>query len=189
MLGEGIFTQDGPPWKHSRRTLARQFARIQYQNLDIFAGHVEKLVSRIETTKGSVIDLKPLFFNYTLDTTTTLLFGESSNTLDESSGDTFEKYFDEASWITALRVKLVSFYWLYTPRRYTRACNEVKNYADSFVRKALDNSFGSEAGSDRYWLIRSLYEDLQDRSLVRDQLINILLAGRDTTACMLCWAV
>ena len=189
LLGEGIFTQDGPPWKHSRRMLARLFARIQYHNLNIFADHVEKLISRLANAREPVIDLKPLFFNYTLDTTTALLFGESANSLDENTSETFEKNFDEASWVTALRVKLVACYWILKPRYYVRACNVVKKYADGFVEKGLSKGVEYEKDSDRYWLIRSLYEDLQDRKLVRDQLINVLLAGRDTTACMLCWAL
>ena len=119
LLGEGLFTQDGAPWKHSRELLRQQFARIQYHNLDIFTEHVEKLIERLAKAEDETTDLQPLFFNFTLDTTTDLLFGESANSLDEKSEETFGKSFDVASWITAIRVKLVNYYWLYTPRRYT----------------------------------------------------------------------
>ena len=190
LLGEGLFTQDGPPWKHSRELLRRQFARLQYsQNLDIFEEHVTMLIDRLSKAQGPgiAIDMQPLFFNFTLDTTTDLLFGESANSLHEDSQDIFGKNFDEASWITATRTKLVGYYWVYTPRRYVRACNKVKQYADHCVQNALDRA--SEVDSDRYAFVQSLYKDLQDRALVRDQLINVLLAGRDTTACCLSWAL
>ena len=190
LLGEGVFTQDGEPWKYSRELLRRQFHRIQYRNLDIFAEHVEMLVSRLANSKDAVVDLQSLFFNFTLDTTTSLLFGESANSLHEHVEDKFGESFDEASWISAIRVKLVDFYWAYTPRRYIRACDNVKRYADAYVKKAIEHGDGNDVdGSDRYVFIKSLYHDLQDRALVRDQLTDVLLAGRDTTACCLAWTL
>lgn len=39
-----------------------------------------------------------------------------------------------------------------------------------------------DPASDRYVFIRNLFDELGDRALVRDQLVNVLLAGRDTTA-------
>lgn len=124
-----------------------------------------------------------------MDTTTSLLFGESANSLDQDSVDEFGENFDEASWITAIRVKLVDYYWVYTPRRYIRACNNVKKYADTYVKKALDRRSNEDEDSNRYLFVQSLYKDLGDRALVRDQLINVLLAGRDTTACCLAWTL
>lgn len=188
LLGEGLFTQDGPPWKHSRELLRRQFTRLQYsQHLDIFKEHVEMLIARLQKAASSdgTIDMQPLFFNFTLDTTTDLLFGESADSLREGSVDAFGTSFDEASWITAVRVRMVDYYWMYSPPRYSRACNQVKQYANQYVNKALNQT--DDASSDRYAFVRSLYNDLHNRDLVRDQLINVLLAGRDTTACLLSW--
>lgn len=184
-LGEGIFTQDGPEWKKSRQSLQKQFARLGGQNLSIFREHVEELITKLGES-DSIIDLQPFFFRYTLDTTTALLFGESAGSLHNAQ-DHFAKVWDEASWISALRVKLVDFYWLYTPRRYKTACDEIKAYADSYVQRARAVENDDEKGKERYAFVRSLHDDLQDPALVRDQLINVLLAGRDTTACMLSW--
>lgn len=188
-LGDGLFTLDGPAWKLSREILRKQFARIQYQNLSVFSDHVEHLVNRLQTSEP-IVDLLPLFFNYTLDTTTALLFGEAADSLNEQNEDSFGRYFDEASWISALRVKLVDFYWVYTPPRYKVACNAVKAYADNYVEKALAvNEDADQALLDQYSFIRNLYKDLGDRVSVRDQLVNVLLAGRDTTACLLSWTL
>ena len=68
MIGEGIFTQDGPAWKHSRELLRRQFVRMQYQNLEGFREHVENLVETLSHSQG-IVDLQPLFYRLTLDTT------------------------------------------------------------------------------------------------------------------------
>ena len=189
-LGDGVFTLEGAAWKHSRELLRRQFARIRYQNLEVFRQCTDSLLGRLSSNEPGAIDLAPLFFKYTLDTTTLLLFGESAGSLEENSGDKFGRYFDEASWISGIRAKLVDFYWVYTPRRYLRACDEVKKYADQYIAKALDSqNQQQDDDGDRYHFIISLNEALTDRVAVRDQLINVLLAGRDTTACCLSWAL
>jgi hypothetical protein len=46
---------------------------------------------------------------------------------------------------------------------------------------------GEEFASERHPFILDLYKELQDRVLVRDQLMNFLIAGRDITACLPCW--
>ena len=49
---------------------------MQYQNMDVFREHVDNLLERLYIPKRA-IDLKPLFFKLTLDTTTALLLGQS----------------------------------------------------------------------------------------------------------------
>lgn len=44
-----------------------------------------------------------------------------------------------------------------------------------------------ESVSHQYAFINHLYAELKDLILVRDQLVNILAAGRDTTACLISW--
>ncbi|KAL9613904.1 MAG: hypothetical protein Q9167_001582 [Letrouitia subvulpina] len=80
LLGEGIFTQEGLAWKHSRELLRKQFVRAQYQNLDQFREHVDNLLACLPDP-GGIIDLQPLFFKLTLDTTTALLLGRSVQSL------------------------------------------------------------------------------------------------------------
>lgn len=42
-LGEGIFTQDAGPWKHSRELLRRPFLKTHYQDLEGFADLLKTL--------------------------------------------------------------------------------------------------------------------------------------------------
>lgn len=85
LLGEGIFTQEGPAWKHSRELLRKQFVRARYQNLDHFREHVDNLLACLPDP-GGIIDLQPLFFKLTLDTTTALLLGRSIQSLKANFG-------------------------------------------------------------------------------------------------------
>ncbi|KAI4227579.1 MAG: hypothetical protein L6R36_002280 [Xanthoria steineri] len=187
-IGEGIFTQDGGAWRLSRELLRRPFLKTHYQDLRGFREPIENCLSKISTRDG-VVDLQPLFFQFTLATTTALIFGQPVESSEDEEQDSFARSFDHASWITTLRSRLTDLYWIYNPSHYRAACKTIKNFADGFVSRALSaNDHGkAEAVSDRYAFIEDLYAALKDTSLVRDQLINILLAGRDTTACLLSW--
>lgn len=139
-FGEGLFTQDGQPWKHSREMVRKQFARIQYNRLDVFTEHVEMLVSRLLRSKHTVVDLQPLFYDFTLDTTTSLLFGESAGSLQEDSRDVLGDSMKQASWISAIRIQLAYLYWLCSPPQYWTACRNVKQYADNWINKVIGMS-------------------------------------------------
>ena len=191
-LSEGIFTQDGPKWKHSRDLLRRPFTRIGYQDLKGFSEHVDDLLSRLSALshQKAVVDLQPMFFRLTLATTTALIFGQPVKSLEGEAHDTFSSSFDYASLTTALRLRLSELYWVYTPLRYRTACGNVKRYALDFVNQALSHRRDdSEVSQDKYVFVEDLYEELHDPELVRDQLTHVLLAGRDTTACLLSWTL
>ncbi len=182
MIGEGIFTQDGPAWKHSRELLRRQFVRMQYQNLEGFREHVENLIHSVSNCPG-VVDLQPFFYRLTLNTTIAMILGQSVENFDHEIGDVFSKSFNKASLITATRVRLGDLYFLYAPKGFFAACKTVKTYTEQFVKDALQQDRANTKKSDKYTFITDLYsEHHQDMRLVRDQVINVLIAGRDTTA-------
>lgn len=188
-LGEGILTQDGLPAHRSRELLRRQFVRMQYQNLEGFSEHVDNLLVCLSSNGSGIVDLQPLFFRFTLDTTTAFMFGQSIGSLQSAVLDSFGSSFNEASLISSMRVRLSDFYWAYTPSRYSRACRVIKKYTDDYVNQALEEVKGQEATSNRYVFIKELYDELRDPALVRDQLVNVLMAGRDSTACLMSWTL
>ncbi|KAL2845385.1 putative cytochrome P450 alkane hydroxylase [Aspergillus pseudodeflectus] len=189
MIGNGIFTQDGHAWKHSREILRRQFVRMQYQDMTIFETPVETMLGRLQDCTG-VVDLQPVFFRFTLATTISLIFGELSADIKQSDNDTFEEAFDYTSLISAMRMRLAEFCWLYNPSKYRRSCNVLREYASRFVHHALEGvkANGEEMAEKRHPFTVDLLRELKDPKLVRDQLMNVLIAGRDTTACLMSWA-
>ena len=112
LVGEGIFTQDGRPWKHSREMPRRQFARMNYQDMSAFDEPMNSLVAELSSVNG-VVDLQPAFLRFTLGTTTALIFGEAVERLDDGDQDTFSKSFDYASCICAIRLHLADFCCVY----------------------------------------------------------------------------
>ena len=190
MLGEGIFTQDGRPWKHSRELLRRQFVRINFKDLSTFDRHVDDLIAGLSPLDG-IVDVQPAFFRFTLATTTALIFGERVSGLKNADHETFAESFDYASMISAIRLRLADLEWIYKPKAFRKACQVVKEYASHFVDEALKNRVGDELSprTESEALIQDLYAELQNAELVRDQLVHVLIAGRDTTACLMSWAV
>lgn len=195
LLGEGIFTQDGHAWKHSRELLRRQFARIRERGISALTPHAEKLLSAIakeaEVAIDGIVDLQPHFFEFTLGTTTDLLFGEPHSNLPKVDGDSLRDNFDYASLVSAIKLRLADLSPLYTSRRFRRACRVVREWASYFANKAIDccEDQGEEVAREKYSFIIDLWLDTRDRVVVRDQLLHVLIAGRDTTACMLSWTL
>ncbi len=179
MIGEGIFTQDGCAWKHSRWLLRRQFVRMQYQDLECFRKHVENVITALGPSQG-VVDLQPFLYRLTLDTTIAIILGQSVESFKHDI-DLFSQSFNKASLVTATRVRFGDLYFLYAPKGFFAACKTIKSYTDQFIKDALQQNKAN--ASDKYTFINNLYnEHHQDIRLVRDQVINILVAGRDTTA-------
>ncbi|KAL2037979.1 hypothetical protein N7G274_009198 [Stereocaulon virgatum] len=188
MIGEGIFTQDGPAWKHSRELLRRQFVRMQYQNLEGFREHVDNLVESLSVSPG-IVDLQPHFYRLTLNTTIAMILGQSVESFNHEIGDLFSKSFNKASLVTATRVRLGDLYFLYAPRGFFAACKTVKSYTEQFVRDALQQKHDRIKSPDEHTFINDLYSEYNhDVRLVRDQVINVLIAGRDTTAATMSYA-
>ncbi|KAL8750817.1 MAG: hypothetical protein Q9199_006828 [Rusavskia elegans] len=187
LFGDGIFTQEGDAWKHSRELLRPQFVHKQYDDLKLFQEVVDNLISVLP--KKGMVDLQPLFFRLTLDTTTAFLFGDSvgslqaSNTAGES---TFASAFNTAQDFIAKRLRLQDLYWLVGGKRFTAACEDVHRFADQIIDRNLsrDNE-SSDAG--KYVFLDFLEKNTSNRTELRSQIINILVAGRDTTACLLSW--
>ncbi|OBT63865.1 hypothetical protein VE03_06632 [Pseudogymnoascus sp. 23342-1-I1] len=184
MIGDGIFTQDGNAWKHSREVLRRQFMRMQYQNLKGFREHLETFIERLNTSSG-ITDLQPMFYRLTLDTTIAMILGQPVGSFKHEIGDLFSKAFDQASLVTGTRVRLGDMYFLYRPKGFFKACETIKRYTYQFATDALRREVESPVESEKTSFISELYRDNQDLQLVRDQVLNVLIAGRDTTAATL----
>jgi cytochrome P450 len=191
MFGDGIFTQEGPDWKHSRDMLRPQLQHKQYENLEVFRVAVDDLVGLIQESKG-VVDLQPLFFRLTLDTTTAFLFGESMRSLitPEAVGEhTFATAFDTAQqWVTK-RFRLLDLYWMINGSEFRQACRDVHDFADQIVDRNLSSDRGDTGNSGKYVFLDTVAQNTSDRTALRGQIINLLAAGRDTTACLLSWTL
>ncbi|KAF1953566.1 cytochrome P450 52A12 [Byssothecium circinans] len=197
LLGDGIFNSDGEKWANSRHLLRPNFAREQVADLEALERHFKLLLQHIPGD-AATFDLQKLFFRYTLDTATEFLFNHSTNSLrvlgddSQSAEAAFAKAFTRASDDILAQIRAGALHWFRRGRKErreaVRICHEyVERFADEAISWRRDRDAGKieEKGNERYVFIRELAKQTTDRTVLRDELINILLAGRDTTAGLL----
>ena len=189
-FGDGIFTQEGTAWKQSRDLLRPQFVHRQYEDLEVLRGPVDDLLEAMPKT--GIVDLQPLFFRLTLDVTTAFLFGESVRSLSSAATEgqsDFANAFNVAQDYVAKRMRLQDLYWLIGGRRFRNACKTVHNFADGIIERALARDKTETEAQNEYVFLDFLAQNSADRAALRSQIINILVAGRDTTACLISWTL
>ncbi|KAF7594136.1 hypothetical protein BBP40_009985 [Aspergillus hancockii] len=172
LLGDGIFTADGSRWEHSRALLRPSFARSQIAATDLYERH-------------------------TLDTATEFLFGESVESLSPGSSaasSNFAYHFNTAQDGLSFRMTIGPFKRLHFSPKFQESVREARGFVHGFVSKALAYRTELAAGKQptdsvephpRYVFLQELAKKTNDTNELTDQLLNILLAGRDTTASLL----
>ncbi|CAJ2500194.1 Uu.00g030470.m01.CDS01 [Anthostomella pinea] len=199
LLGKGIFTSRGEIWKHSRALLRPQFAREMISDPNLEEHHLENMLRQLSvdastgwTTK---VDLAPLFFKFTLDTATEFIFGQSTNSLGQGTagGREIDHDFNEAKvWIDK-RGALAKFYWLMNSKEFKANCSTIHDFADSLVADRLahpqEKVNADPEKAPRFSLLNELAKETQDARELRNETLHVLIAGRDTTGCLLGWVV
>ena len=198
------FTSDGEHWSRSRALLRPQFTRDQISDLDLEERHVQHAFRAmpVDPATGwtSAIDTQTLFFRLTIDSATEFLFGESVNSqsaaLDTNQPDSFSANFDRGQQIAGQCARLDKLHWLARTKESRHVNAQVHAYVDRFVRAALNHQQQSrKPGSptppkqQHGLFLQQLAATTQDPIELRSQLLNVLLAGRDTTASLLSWSI
>lgn len=196
LLGHGIFTSDGAAWQHSREMLRPNFARNQVADLATFENHVKQLIKAVPRD-GSTVNLQDLFFKLTMDSATEFLFGESTDCLELEKTSQNDTRFAEAFSRSQERAgenfrsgKLIQ--WL-NKHEFKRDSDYVQKYVDQFVEKGLEYRKSLDLSKEppevkegeRYVFLYELVKRIADPVHIRSELLNILMAGRDTTASLL----
>jgi cytochrome P450 len=190
----GIFTNDGADWSHSREMLRPNFVRSQIGDVATFEKHVSHLISKLPTD-GTTVNLSDFFFRLTMDSATEFLFGESTDSLTNDSEEGFAGAFNRSQDTIAMRSRFGPWVKrlpsLFGVANMEKDQKFVHDFVDYYVEKGcakrdqLRAEKQSEKTSDRYIFIDELVSQTDDRTRIRSECLNILLAGRDTTASLL----
>ncbi|KAI9871006.1 MAG: hypothetical protein M1830_003538 [Pleopsidium flavum] len=188
------------------------FVRDQVSDLDLEERHVQTMMRAFQIKQDrwtEEVDIQVLFFRLTLDSATEFLFGESVDSqvanlpgevqrtgIVEPTQDekTFANAFDAGQRYLARRARFVDKWWIYNPPGFRKACKQTHDFADHFVRLALNHELNEKAleegcSKGKYVFLEALAAQTRDPIELRSQILNILLAGRDTTASLLGWLV
>ena len=181
--------------------LRPNFVRAQVGDCEMFERHVQHLIQAIPK-HGETVDLQPLFAKLTLDIATDFLLGKSTDSLSQEGADLetkkFVKAIDRAMngmgapdeglifWILTMMGILMQNWTLRGEFKI------VHDYVDSLIEKALaekrqglwvENEEQQE--KKRYIFLHSLLSQTTSKLKIRSELLNILLAGRETTSALL----
>ncbi|KAL7932506.1 cytochrome P450 [Trichoderma chlorosporum] len=189
LLGSGIFTLNGYSWSHARGVLRPCFAKQNKESIiSMLETHFQALLRRIPND-GNTIDLQPLFFWLTMDFATDFLMGHSTRVLDRTSSHAKEKQFvdDYMACSTEIvrKMQLGPLQMFSINFAAMRARSRVFQYIDDFISASLDRKDESESTSMGCNVLQCLAAVTKDRKQLRDQILHILVASRDTTACLL----
>ncbi len=196
LMKNTIIVVDGMEWEHSRAFLKPSFSRSQVGDLTTLEVHVKHLI-KIIPDDGSIVDLGELFFRYTADVITDLMFGESILSLShpEVFGSDLMKACRDISVGTQRRFLLGNLAHFVPQRDYYRSVRKMHAYVDSHVERAIRQRLSQEKSQEKseadvedngkYVLLTELAKLTDDRLILRDQLLGMFFAGRDTTAALL----
>ncbi|CAG8685575.1 6932_t:CDS:2, partial [Racocetra persica] len=199
LFGDGIFAVDGPKWKFQRKLLSHLFQERHFEDL-ISISMIEK--SRIVLNilqkcadSGKPIDLQDLFYRFTLDTLGDVFFSVDFGCLTSPEKPVqFAIDFDNVQRTIDWRWEqpLWKYIELYSERgRQTRkTCKNMDNYIHHIINNhRTEIEVGKKTNDFLTLFINAVNEDgkkLSDKEL-KDIILNLIIAGRDTTAQALSW--
>ncbi|KAK9713321.1 hypothetical protein RND81_06G019700 [Saponaria officinalis] len=215
ILGDGIFNSDGELWKFQRKITRslinhRKFmeflVNVTYDKVRFGLVPIFQLASKDKL----VIDLQDVFQRLTFDTTCLLVTGHDPGCLTvEFPQVSFSKALDDAEEAIAIRHVVPENIW-----RLAKKFNIGHEKILSRAWKILDHFIDNIISTKRRELESSNTRDAQDQGgvdllttfiqgegyeiggintkhdkFLRDAILNLMLAGRDTTSSALTWFV
>lgn len=212
VLGVGVFNSDGEMWQLHRSMSRPYFHRERVTHVDLFAQHsdiaISRMLARLSEPNSPAVDFQDLVGRFTLDSGTEFLFGSSTHSLDaplpyphEPPADasaTFAAAFGHAQEQLMARFglgMLWPFFELFQDK--TGSSMKVINAFTNPILQAklkekregrLNLKEKSEGNEEGETLLDHLVRFSDDETVIKDELLNILIAGRDTTAATLTFA-
>ncbi|KAH3946677.1 hypothetical protein HBI56_068140 [Parastagonospora nodorum] len=195
MLGHGILNSDGESWERGRAMLRPSFVRSQVGDFDLFERNFQKLID-VVPADGSTVDIQEFLSRFTLDVGTEYFLGENCNMLQPNASEHCKQFawaFNVGLEGIPARFRLGKFAKFYYDTRYNKACDIVHNYIAPIVKKAVERSqlspaekvAGLEKRGDKYVFLDSIIQKDCDEIEVRDQVLNVLSAARDTISSLM----
>jgi cytochrome P450 len=187
-LGDSIFATDGHIWHDARQLLRPQFIRDRISDLDTFERHISLLIELIP--QGQTVELDKLFFRFTLDASTEFLLGRSVGSLHSAQTE-FATAFDKVQHISSLVARVGPLKHFIPKKEYWKNLKIMNEFVNPFIDEALalspDELDKKSKTDEGYTFLHAIAAYTRDRKVLRDQLVAVLLAGRDTTAATLSW--
>jgi cytochrome P450 len=178
-------------WHNSRQLIRPQFIKDRVSDLHTFETHFEALLPLLQGSQpGSTVRIDDLFFRFTLDAATDFLLGDSVNSLENPQAE-FANAFTAVQHTQAVIARAGPMQSFVPKKKFHEGLKVLNAFVEKYIDQALALSpaeLEAKTKSDQgYTFLHALASYTRDRTVLRDQLVAILLAGRDTTAVSLSW--
>ncbi|KAL3692756.1 hypothetical protein R1sor_006407 [Riccia sorocarpa] len=210
LLGEGIFNADGDTWRTQRKVAAAEFSLKSLRDFssDSFKEYACKLAGLIAWVheERKEIDMQDLYMRLTLDSIGKIGFGVTIGSLPDRlplPENAFATAFDRTNEIVTERFinpswKLQRFLNIGGEAELAKNVEIVDDFVYKVIAKRKLERQGRSLKSDtevKKADIISRFLDLSESGLhpnlsdkmLRDVVLNFVIAGRDTTAVTLAW--
>ncbi|KAJ8488066.1 hypothetical protein ONZ45_g14090 [Pleurotus djamor] len=219
LLGTGVFNSDGDRWKFHRSMTRPFFSKDRISHFDVFDRHADDALnqSKARLAEGYPIDFQDMVSRFTLDSATEFLFGQDVCSLSAGlvyppsspmaitaantshPANVFAEAFIEGQNVTSLRTRYGPWFPLIEWNDKVKPHRDIVNkFIDPIVASAVSKHKARIAAGDidekkdvqeDETLLDHLVKITQDHQILQDEILNIMIAGRDTTACTLTFAV
>ncbi|KAK0462557.1 cytochrome P450 [Desarmillaria tabescens] len=214
LSGVGVFNSDG----EFHRTTARPFFnKARISDFDNFERHTINTMSQIKARlrEGYPINFQDAVARFTMDSSTEYLFGKDVGSLAAGlsyppgspmagnphfvnhPSNSFVEAFAKAQEQTIVRLQRGPSWPL--RELWADGVHPLRQVMNHFVQPMLSDAFDRKAKGvkpvdlekdlENMSLLDRLVQDTDDPKVIQDELINILVAGRDTTSSLLTFAV
>ncbi|HXU81543.1 MAG TPA: cytochrome P450 [Polyangia bacterium] len=199
----GVFSAEGAAWRSQRRlameALAQRHLRGFYPTLHRVA---ERLRRRWEgaAQRRETVDVVEELKRFTVDVTTALTFGHDVNTIEQEGDDVIQRRLELLFPAFNKRIFAVFPLWrvvrLPGDRRLDRALGELRAWLETLVAEARARLDAEPARAAKPANFLEAMLAMRDEAgqpfadeVIFGNLMTMLLAGEDTTAFTLAWAV
>ncbi|KAF5361432.1 hypothetical protein D9758_006163 [Tetrapyrgos nigripes] len=216
-LGQGIFNRDDEIWKMHRINTRPFFARERVSDFHTFETYTSRTLDIISNFSAAdqAFDAQDLFSRFALDAASDSLFGKNLDTLSaalpiagqtrmgpkgsatEDGWGSFAHAFEMAQQVVTNRARLGP--WVWPLMEFWKDKNKenvevIHGFLEPLVQQAIElkkkmAESGVTSPIEEKTFLQHLADSTDDPIIIRDQLLSLLLASRDTTACLLTYVV
>ncbi len=199
---DGVFSAEGAAWRPQRKLAIAALSHRNLKNFyEVLAGMAERLRKRwlrVADT-GRVLDIQEDLMRFTVDVTTMLTFGHDANTLEKGS-DVIQRHMEKVFPTLSRRLQSTVPYWrvlkLAKDRDVDKAILALRTWLAPIVEETRArlkaNPELAEAPTN---FLESMLSSRDENGApfseerIFGNALTMLLAGEDTTANTLAWAV
>lgn len=205
-LGNGIFNVDGDPWYNQRKLVVHQFTAPSLRAYveGALKSEVEgKLIPAVESAaaEGREVDLQELLRRFAFDLVCIVTLGYNPCCLEYGSLDAPHPIldaFDAASDFCARRgAAPLAAAWKVkrlldcgSERSLREAVERIHSFVDGIVcerRREVKSCYYKKGDDQEMDLMSKMVSEGMDDVAVRDTMISLIMAGRDTTSAAMTW--